>query len=233
MTVTNPEGTIVHYPGEWRPIDGCPGYEVCDRGEARSLDRTIGGRQLRGVTLATRISNRGYVLVDVRDANGVKHTRTMHSLVLNAFAGPPRPGEEARHWNDDPLDNRWPENLLWGTKPQNAADKVRNGSPPTSVRPTYECLNFATCGNTVINEGRRCPACVQQVGVDAAAMLARGVNLMDVADHFGYTGPDWVHKLAVEYGGCTLTKRAALVQRPSRAQRLTATLRDRFRRAGR
>jgi hypothetical protein len=55
-------------------------------------------------------------------------------------------------------------------------------------------------------------------------MLDRGVNLYDVAEHFGYTAPDWVWQLAVKYGGCTLSKRQALTQQPSLSQRVTARL---------
>ena len=49
----------------------------------------------------------------------------VHRLVLFARFGPPKPGQEARHLNDDRLDNR-SANLRWGTREENMADAVRN-----------------------------------------------------------------------------------------------------------
>jgi hypothetical protein len=46
--------------------------------------------------------------------------------VLLAFVGPRPDGAVGRHFNDDPVDNR-PENLAWGTRLDNAADRLRNG----------------------------------------------------------------------------------------------------------
>jgi len=46
-------------------------------------------------------------------------------LVLLAHKGPPGPGGEARHWNDQPEDNRL-ENLYWGTRTENQIDAKIN-----------------------------------------------------------------------------------------------------------
>jgi hypothetical protein len=131
----------------WRPIGyGFSAYEASTHGRVRSVDRTLpGGRRCKGVVLKTRISNRGYVLVNVRDDYGVVQTRTVHTLVLLAFAGPPPAGLETRHLDDDPRNNRWapgPEkvarahggNLMYGTRAQNDADKIRNAASPPSRR---------------------------------------------------------------------------------------------------
>ena len=79
----------------------------------------------------------------------------------------------------------------------------------------------------VHNQGRRCVACTEAVGREAAAMLDGGANLMTVAERFGYTGPDWVHKLAVKYGGYEGTKAAALAQHPTVTQRIRLRTRTR------
>lgn len=50
-------------------------------------------------------------------------------LVCCAFHGPPGEGMKALHWNDKPLDNR-ATNLRWGTRAENYADAVRNGTMP-------------------------------------------------------------------------------------------------------
>lgn len=54
-----------------------------------------------------------------------KHLK-LHRLVLKAFAGDPQPGQEARHRDDDPYNNRL-DNLVWGTRSENMRDQVRNG----------------------------------------------------------------------------------------------------------
>jgi hypothetical protein len=127
----------------WRPIGyGFASYEASTHGKVRSIDRTLpGGRRCKGVVLKPRISNRGYLLVNVRDDNGDRQTRTVHTLVMLAFVGLPPAGQETRHLDDVPLNNRWAPgdekatraaggNLIYGTPAQNAADKIRNTAPP-------------------------------------------------------------------------------------------------------
>ena len=136
-------------PGTWNPIRGFGGYEAWDRGAIRSTDRIVKGRRYKSVVLATRISNRSYELVNVRDDDGNVRTCTVHTLMMLAFEEEPcPPGMEVRHWNDDPLDNRWAPggeagcraglgNLVYGTPKQNAADKLRNrpqSQPVTRLR---------------------------------------------------------------------------------------------------
>ena len=132
---------------EWTAI---PGYfaEVTDDGQMRSVDRVLqGGRAVTGRVLATRVSNRGYVLVNVYDHDGVRQTRTVHTLMLLAFEGPLPRGMQARHWNDISDDNRWapggeancgpgkPGNVIYGTRKQNDADRLRN-NPEGIPRPS-------------------------------------------------------------------------------------------------
>ena len=91
-------------------------------------------------------------MVKPYDDNGRRQTKTVHSLVLLGFAGPPPPGMESRHLDDDPLNNRWAPgdtddevraaggNLVYGTKRQNTEDQYRNGGrnvapPPPSSAP--------------------------------------------------------------------------------------------------
>jgi len=207
------------------PLDGCTfsGYEGSDKGRARSIDRKVGNRQLRGKVLATRRTDDGYVLVNIRcdstdpDHNRV-HTVTMHKIVLTTFDKPCPPGMEACHSERGPAFNWWPEGVRWGTKPENHADMVAAG---TAVVPeAFPCRNYIQCGGTVKTQGRRCVACVAAVGRDAAALLSAGMGLADVAARFGYTGTDWVFKLAAEHG-YTGTKAQAAAQRPRLSQRVT------------
>jgi hypothetical protein len=110
----------------WRNIPGYPGYQASDQGRIRSVDRIVRGREYGGMVLATRISQKGYVLVNIRDDEGRMRTCSVHVLVLLAHAGE-RPADKpiTRHLNDDKTDNRWPENICYGTRPENEADKER------------------------------------------------------------------------------------------------------------
>lgn len=134
------------HPGMWSPP--IPGYSSCiagDRGDIASIDRTLpDGRRRTGQVLKSRASNRPtgpgakYRLMNVTDDDGQRQTCTVHWLQMLAFEGPAAAGEQTRHYNDVPDDNRWapggeancgpgkPGNLVRGTQPQNEADKARN-----------------------------------------------------------------------------------------------------------
>jgi len=205
----------------WKPLGplGFSSYEVSDQGRVRSIDRVVNGRRLTGRVLSTRVSNRGYVLVNLTDDAGKPATRTVHTVVLGAFAGPCPDGQQARHLNDDPLDNRWPGNLAYGTPAENNADKVRNGNraPTPPPRPPRTCVR---CGEPFNGNGRRCHACVVMIGVTAAQLLSAGTTLADAMTALDYPSAEGLHKLAVTYGGYGLHSRR------SWWQRVTATVRD-------
>lgn len=191
--------------------------------------------------LATTVNNHGgYLMVKVYDDTGVRQTKTVHSLILLGGAGLCPPGQESRHLDDDPLNNRWAPgatreevqaaggNLMYGTKPQNAADKYRNGRPRTAPAAAYPCINHDRCGGMVVNPGRRCLPCAKEVGVQAATMLNAGVNLEDVTVRLGYQTAGWVYKLAVDHGGYAESAAHARAQQPRWTHRVTATLRGYF-----
>lgn len=101
-------------------------------------------------------------------------TRSVHSLVCEAFYGPaPKHKPWALHRNGDHLDNR-PENLYWGTPKENSQDAKRHGK-------NFEA-NKAHCihgheydeWNTYIRPdggGRQCKACVQRRAKEQSARL--------------------------------------------------------------
>jgi len=117
----------------WKPVPGWEDfYAVSDLGRVRSLDRWTrtrgdGRRFAPGRILKAAIDGTGrYTVRLTRDNSG--HTHKVHRLVLEAFRGPCPPGMECCHGPGGPLDNRL-VNLRWGTKKQNAADKIRDGHP--------------------------------------------------------------------------------------------------------
>ena len=60
-------------------------------------------------------------------------TMLVHRLVMLAFDGPQPEGMECRHLNGNPADNRI-ENLKWGTRKENEADKVSHGTDNSGER---------------------------------------------------------------------------------------------------
>ena len=129
---------------QWRDVVGYEGcYRVSDSGRVVSVPRrrrnkhgwaTLPERELRGTPVGR--GSRKYLFVSLyTPPHRTPRAVGVHRLVLEAFVGPCPPGMECRHLNDDPRDNRL-ENLAWGTKQQNYADRVRlgNGNDVTCER---------------------------------------------------------------------------------------------------
>lgn len=118
---------------DFRPIDGWPGYRVGDDGSVWSCRTSHGAtgsvwRELRG-----RPDRDGYLSVTLT-CRGVRRTRKVAHLVLEAFIGPRPEDHESAHWpNTDPADNRL-VNLRWATHADNSQDKVRGGTVARGVR---------------------------------------------------------------------------------------------------
>lgn len=118
----------------WKAIAGYEGlYEVSDCGRVRSLTRVVpsvmsstGTRTHKGKMLAPSKINGRYVCV-VFSKNGKVKSFEVHRLVLTAFVGPPKKGDDCCHFNGDKHDNRV-GNLRWGTRKENFADSMRLGS---------------------------------------------------------------------------------------------------------
>lgn len=112
----------------WRPIEGFPGYEVSSYGNVRCFvpfgPHT--GRLLETPRAIVFQETHGYWRVSLwRDRKGYK--RFVHRLVLEAFVGPCPKGMETRHLDGDGHNNRL-DNLAWGTKTENASDRVEHGT---------------------------------------------------------------------------------------------------------
>ncbi len=119
---------------DWRPIPGASGYEASSRGRVRSIDRPVrtkGGVMgwRRGKVLKPRpYSKYGHVNVGVKyDIDERGRNVPVHILICRTFHGEkPEPAYEVRHLNGKAWDNR-PENLRWGTRKENVADRKVHG----------------------------------------------------------------------------------------------------------
>lgn len=99
---------------KWVPVVGWAGiYEVSDEGRVRRVGCEPKRTQVNPDT--------GYLYVGL-NRPGEQVTRTMHSLVLEAFHGPSE-GRETRHKNHNRRDARL-QNLLYGSALDNARDRV-------------------------------------------------------------------------------------------------------------
>lgn len=98
----------------WKPVVGFEGlYEVSNLGRVRSFARGAKGRILRPGK-----SSGGHFSVVLGRGN----TRTVHSLVADAFIGPRPPGREVRHKDGKHLNNV-NTNLEYATRSRNTQDK--------------------------------------------------------------------------------------------------------------
>jgi DNA-binding CsgD family transcriptional regulator len=87
--------------------------------------RVFSVRRRRVLTPGTN-PRTGYLCVSLcRDGKSV--CRTVHSLVLSAFHPRPSPYHECCHNNGVRTDNRL-ENLRWGTRAENSADRIAHGT---------------------------------------------------------------------------------------------------------
>ena len=103
----------------WKPILGYEGlYSVSTYGRVRSEDRLVGGRGGSLRHIRERILKpgvvKGYCIVRLAR----NKTKTVHSLVLEAFVGQRPPKADADHINNITNDNRL-QNLRWVTHAQN------------------------------------------------------------------------------------------------------------------
>lgn len=102
----------------WKAWPQDPRYRVSDRGEVRGPSYLWTGRNLRLQSLTEW--NYPAVWIGGRMVY-------VHVMVLETFDKPRPPGLECRHLNGNNRDNRWPENICWGTHGDNMRDRARHG----------------------------------------------------------------------------------------------------------
>ena len=221
--------------GEWISLapHGFSRYEIYGPGGYGINERPV-RHKAKGTLLKVTLGTHGYPQVKPYNDQGKQETRTVHSLILLANMGPPPPGMETRHLDNDPLNYRWAAgstdeeikaaggNLVYGSKPQNHADQVAAG---TATLPAFPCVN--RCGGTAPFDGARCVPCLTGAGVQAAALLAAGMPLPKVTRKLGYqaTSGRRVYALARDFGGYRGTLEQARTQRQPLVRRLTRWLR--------
>jgi hypothetical protein len=147
-------------PGEqWHPVVGWEGfYEISSRGRVWSIPRT----KCRGAIRKTLVAGAGYAITRL-SARGVKRSYYVHQMVMEAFVGPCPEGQQVRHLNGNPLDNRWPENLAYGTPTEDRYDQIRIGTHFNAAKTRCREKHEYTPENTYYppRGGRVCRTCAR------------------------------------------------------------------------
>ena len=170
----------------WRVVPSEPHFEVSDRGRARSLDYTIISKW-KGITPYTR-KHQGRMLNPIRQSTGylditvdssqfvngkrVPRHRSLASMILEAFIGPPTDEKYlATHKDDNPRNNKL-KNLAWGSQTDNMQDKIRNGN---TYKPKGELHHNAKLTESQVRKIRK-------------AYKRYGKEHIKLAKKFGITG---------------------------------------------
>lgn len=111
---------------QWIAVPGHDGYFA-------SADGKILSTKKKTPSVMKPIKSKdGHLYVFMYDGGKPKKV-WLHRAILSAFSGAEQKHLECRHLDDDPANNHI-NNLEWGTRLQNAADKRRNGGIPSGER---------------------------------------------------------------------------------------------------
>lgn len=137
---------------KWLPVHGLEDlYEVSSNGSVRRKAGTGGSSEPR----KPQISYKGYATIQLPRPDRLgKQTRSIHSLVAEAFLGHRRDGMQVNHIDGDKLNNN-AANLEWVTPSENIRHAFATGlaKPAARCRPGHKkqqngSLNF----NSRLNE---------------------------------------------------------------------------------
>ncbi len=139
-------GTLSGMDAEkWLPVDCAPGYEISEDGRVRCWRprNRMAAAPSEPRAVRTWVNHRGYEMVTLhRGSRSDTVHRCVHQLVLEAFVGHREPDQEVRHLNGKKTDNTL-ANLAWGTKRENASDRVRHGTHGIGERNPFAKLTEA------------------------------------------------------------------------------------------
>lgn len=108
----------------WLPVAGSEFHQVSDQGRVRSRRGGNGLPLPDGGWRICKLSRhgKGYLEIKINE-----RLRLVHNLVLEAFVGPPRDGEEACHHPDPARTNNRLDNLRWAPRSSNSHDAALGG----------------------------------------------------------------------------------------------------------
>lgn len=122
MTADELRKRVLGFPGYWAGVDG----RIYSTWPARGRFSAKKSPSAEPRVLRAATGRNGYLYVSLR-RDGKDVTRTVHSLVCEAWHGQRPKGMQVCHGGADKADNR-PSNLSWGTPAKNSGpDKIRDG----------------------------------------------------------------------------------------------------------
>lgn len=151
----------------WLPVMGWEGlYEVSDSGQVKGPRALLKPWPINSGRLQVHLSRPGQ-----------RVARYVHTLVLEAFVGPRPNGHEGCHRDDVPSNNTL-DNLYWGTRAENEADKVRRGAQSRGEGRPAAKLHDVDIPNirARLAHGESYPAIAADYGVDRSliGLINRG-----------------------------------------------------------
>lgn len=154
-------------------IPGYPGYLVGTDGSV--LTELLNGSNKRKLSGTYRLMRHRYasehLYPQIELFSETERWRVcIHQLVLEAFVGPRPEGHVCRHLDGTRLNNSL-ENLAWGTKTENAQDRIRHGTDYFHRTQHGEKHFRAKLSTVQVDEIRR--------------LRAEGVRLIVLAEKFG------------------------------------------------
>ena len=159
-------------PERWLPVVGYEGlYQISDLGRVTSTRR----KGAKGGLLRIASAKAGGYPFVVLTKDGKQKGRTVHSVAMEAFAGLCPPGQEIRHLDGNPANNRWAPgsteeevraaggNLVYGTSGQNAMDCIEHGTHFNASKTRCKRGHEFTPENTYLSpKGRVCRTCSRE-----------------------------------------------------------------------
>lgn len=154
MSDTSGPSPLVQIPNgdagvTYRDVTGFPGYAVGDDGSVwtkRSVGRYRNVFREHWRKMAPSLTGRGSgqrLSVSLSIGHCHRARRKVHHLVLLAFVGPRMAGQECRHLDGNEFNNQL-DNLCWGTKEENEADKILHGTHNRGSRHPLSKINEET-----------------------------------------------------------------------------------------
>jgi hypothetical protein len=172
----------------WKAVPGWEGwYEVSDAGQVRSLPRQSVANgapaTYQGKLLKLGQLKNGYLQVSL-SRPGERRYAYVHRLVMEAFEGPPPCGLEVCH-ADGTRDNNSLFNLRYGSRSENAKDRIAHGRGPTGKKTRGEKNGASRLTESDVRRIREAPGTLKEI---AAAF---GVHLGTI--HCIKTNKTWAH----------------------------------------
>ena len=180
---------------QWLPIPGWEGfYGASDLGRIRSVPRP----HCCGCVLKPRpLPKTGYLQVGL-SREGKVTMSYVHRLVAATFIGPCPEGQEVRHGDGNPANNKL-SNLKYGTHGQNGQDMIRHGRTHPGARHCASSLTDADVAiiRDLLSHGVRQRDLVRMFNT-TRPVISR------ISSNFAYQDPEWSRPAEIcHYPGCS------------------------------